>query len=109
MLIRYYFDEHIFGTAVIELRRHGVDVMTTAEAGNIEKTDLDQLLFAAKEGRVLVTRDNDFLLLHSQGAKHAGIVRWHSKRQSRSELVKRLLALWRLHSAEEMLGRVEYF
>jgi predicted nuclease of predicted toxin-antitoxin system len=109
VLIRYYLDEHIFSDAAFSLRQHGVDVLTTAEAQNIEKTDAEQLAFATSQGRVLVTRDKDFLELHAQGVPHAGIVRWHSKRQSHGMFVRRLLALWRFHSAEEMIGRIEYY
>ena len=109
MLIRYYFDEHIFADAASALRHRHIDVLTTAEAGNLRASDQEQLAFAASQGRVLVTRDSDYLILHSQGVSHAGIVRWHSKNQSHSYLIKKLIALWRMHKAEEMIGRIEFY
>ena len=109
MLIRYCLDEHLPLEAALSLRLQGVDAITTAEARNLEKSDPEQLAFATSEKRVLVTRDLDFLLLHAQGIQHAGIVRWHSKRRLLGELVKRLVILWRTHTAEEMLGRIEYY
>ncbi len=102
-------DEHIFDDATHALRKRGIDALTTSEAGNIQNSDEEQLAFATQHGRVLVTRDKDFLILHSQGVSHAGIVRWHSKHQSHSELINKLIALWRTHTAEEMVGRVEYY
>lgn len=109
MLIRYYLDEHLFAYAADALRKRGIDTLTTAEAGNLENSDEEQLAFAAQEGRVIVTRDRDFLVMNSQGVPHAGIVRWHSKHQSHGGLVVKLIALWRTHTAEEMVGRVEYY
>jgi predicted nuclease of predicted toxin-antitoxin system len=109
MLIRYYLDEHIFAAVASALRQRGIDTLTTAEAGNLANSDEQQLAFAAAESRVLVTRDKDYLIMHSQGVPHAGIVRWHSKHQSYRELFFKLIALWRTHTAEEMVGRVEYY
>lgn len=109
MLIRYYFDEHIFSDAATALRHRNIDVLTTLEAGNIRASDEEQLSFATSQGRVLVTRDSDYLILHSQGFSHAGIVRRHSKNQSHSYLIKKLIGLWRMHKAKEMVGRIEFY
>ena len=108
MLIRYYLDEHIFAYAAVTLRERGIDTLTTVEAGNLGLSDPEQLAFAAREGRVIVTRDRDYLVMHSQAVPHAGIVRWHSKRPSESHLIEKLITLWRTHTAEEMLGRVMF-
>lgn len=109
MLLRYYLDEHIFDEAAQALRKRGIDVLTTHEAGNIQNSDEEQLAFATANSRVIVTRDKDYLILNSQGVPHAGIVRWHSKHQSHGELIVKLITLWRSHTAEEMVGRVEYY
>jgi predicted nuclease of predicted toxin-antitoxin system len=37
-------------------------------------TDEDQLALATQKQRVFVTQDDDFLVIHSQGIEHAGIV-----------------------------------
>lgn len=37
-------------------------------------SDEEHLAFASEQQRVLVTQDADFLRLHEQGMKHAGIV-----------------------------------
>jgi predicted nuclease of predicted toxin-antitoxin system len=49
----------------IELRRLGIDVMTTPDKALIGRVDMDQQAFANQEERVLVTRDDDFLKIAS--------------------------------------------
>ena len=56
------------------LRQHGVDVSTTTEAELRTKDDAAHLAFIRSEGRVIVTRDRDFLRLASQSRQHPGIV-----------------------------------
>ena len=90
------------------LRRRGVDAATTIEEGLTGASDLEQLAFAARNHRVLVTRDSDFLVVHGAGIPHAGIVFWHSRHRSLGQLILDLTLLWRVYSAEDMASRVEY-
>ena len=61
--MKFYLDEHIPKSVVEGLRRRGVDVFTVHEAGRSGDSDEKQLAFATREGRVLVTFDDDFLRL----------------------------------------------
>jgi hypothetical protein len=70
--IRFYMDQHYPAPISQGLRRHGINVLTTQEAGNCGLSDPDQLAFATAEGRVLVTFDPDFLALHRAGVAHGG-------------------------------------
>ena len=108
MLIRYHLDEHVDPAVAEGLRRRGIDVITTVEAGLMGATDENQLAIATANGRVCVTRDPDFLVLHSRGITHAGIAFWHPKRRTVGQIVLDLTLLWRLATAEQMQGRVEY-
>jgi hypothetical protein len=108
VLIRYHLDEHVDAAVAEGLRRRGIDVTTTVEAGLMGASDEDQLAFAAVSQRVCVSRDPDFLVLHSRGVPHAGIVYWHPKRRNVGQVVLDLTLLWRVATAEEMQGRVEY-
>ena len=108
MEIRYHLDEHLDRAVAEGLRRRGVDVTTTLQTGLAGATDGEQLAYAAHSGRVLVARDPDFLGMHGQGVHHAGIAFWHSKRRNLGHLVLDLVLLWRVATAEEMRGRVEY-
>jgi predicted nuclease of predicted toxin-antitoxin system len=90
------------------LRRRGIDVTTTVEAGLMGAADEEQLTYSTANGRVFVTRDRHFLVLHSQRVSHAGIAYWHLKRRNVGRLVLDLTLLWRAVAAEDVQGRVEY-
>jgi predicted nuclease of predicted toxin-antitoxin system len=60
--LRLYTDEDIPSRAVAMLRAGGANVLTTAEAGNNGKDDTAQVAFAARKGRVLITRNAKHLL-----------------------------------------------
>ncbi len=73
--MKFYLDEHIPKGVVEGLRRRGVDLLTVQEAGRSGDSDEKQLAFAAREGRVLVTFDDDFLRLDAAGIPHTGVGR----------------------------------
>jgi hypothetical protein len=107
--IRYYLDEHVDPAVAAGLRHRGVAVTTTLQAGLAGASDSDQLSLAADHGCVLVTRDRHYLMLAKGAARHAGIAFWHSRHRSIGRLVLDLTLLWRISTAEEMIGRIEYF
>lgn len=53
-------DENLFASLVGYLRSEGFDVRYVQEEGWNGFTDTELLALAAKEGRVVVTQDNDF-------------------------------------------------
>ena len=59
--IRFHLNEHVDPAIATALRLAGIDVTTTKEAGLRTKDDETHLNFARSEGRVFVTRDQDFL------------------------------------------------
>lgn len=71
--ISFYTDEHCAHAVAQGLRRRGVNVLTTAEAGMIGASDEHQLALAIKKNRVIFTQDNDFLKLHVKGVEHKRI------------------------------------
>ncbi|NTU63623.1 MAG: DUF5615 family PIN-like protein [Chloroflexi bacterium] len=106
--IRFHLDEHIDPDVARALRRYGINVTTTVEAGLRTQSDLAQLDFAARERRVLVTHDADFLRLTDRVPQHAGIA--YSTRPTRSlgEMIRRLILIYEILTPDEMMGRVEY-
>ena len=72
--VKFYLDEHVHPAVAAGLRRRGIDVLTTQEAGMRSASDRDHLALAARSGRVIFTQDDDFLRLHASGETHAGIV-----------------------------------
>jgi Domain of unknown function (DUF5615) len=71
--IRFHLDENVDHAIAYGLRRHGIDVTVTSEVGLLQADDDEQLAFARDNARVIVTHDEDFLLLHSQGIPNRGL------------------------------------
>jgi len=57
--MKFYLDEDLSPKVADILRKKGVDVLSTHEIGAVEASDLQQLEFAGKEKRCLVTRNRD--------------------------------------------------
>ena len=77
--MRFYLDENLSPHIAELARRLGLDVVSAHEAGQIGADDRAQLLFAARDGRCIVTRDRaDFVALtvsfFEEGAPHAGVL-----------------------------------
>lgn len=106
--IRFHLDEHVSNVIATGLRRRGVDVTTSAEAGLLGADDAEQLAFAASQARVLLTHDEDLLALAAQGAEHAGICYCHQGQRSIRQVIEVLHLLHECCRAEEMRNRVEY-
>lgn len=77
-MARFYSNENIALTVVVELRRLGNDVLTSFEAGkaNASVPDPDVLEFATRDDRILLTHNRrHFLRLHlRRSGDHSGIV-----------------------------------
>ena len=104
--IRYYTDEHVSKAVVRALRRRGVDVLTTPEAGTLNAPDEDHMARARQQGRVIFTQDEDFLRL-AAGNGHAGIV-YASQTTPLRAIISRLMLIHQVLDAEEMMNHVEY-
>ncbi len=108
MAIRFHLDEHIDHEIATGLRTRGIDVTTTTDAGLLQAADEDHILFAERENRIIFTNDHDFLRLHSQGVKHAGIVFCARGARSQKEIILFLSLIHDCLTEVEMAGRVEY-
>lgn len=66
----FVFDHHVNAPAMRRLREEGVDVVSVAEVGLGEADDPDILAWAARENRIVVTRNyRDFAPLVEAYAK----------------------------------------
>lgn len=77
--MRFYLDEDLPPRIAEALRRKGVDAVSAHEVRNSQLSDAEQLTYAGREGRCLVTRNaRHFLLLARDAiqhhAPHAGIL-----------------------------------
>ena len=108
MEIRYHLDESVSVAVADGLQRRGIEVSTSKSAGLVGASDLEQLDYAFREGRVLITHDDDFLRIHAAGQKHAGIAYVHQRRLTAGQTVLALVALHRNQTAEAVAGHVEF-
>ncbi len=77
--MKLYLDEDLSPRIAENLRKRGVDALSAHDMGNIQLSDREQLAFAAREGRCLVTRNVRHFVVLSQDAiarqePHAGII-----------------------------------
>jgi hypothetical protein len=95
-------------TALVRgLRARGVDLVTTADAGQIGSSDEEQLAFAAAHGLVLYTFNvGDFCRLHlaylETGRSHAGIVVVPRQRYDVGQQIRAICRLTTDRTASEM-------
>lgn len=85
-----------------------MDVTTSPETGLLHARDESQLAHAAREGRVLVTQDADFLRIHSQGVQHRGIAYYEPGALTIGQLVKALVLMHAVLAPEDMENQVEF-
>ena len=109
--IRFFTDEDIYGAVAVALRSGGFDAVSTPETARLGESDESQLLWAADEGRVLVTFNvAHFAGLHSewiqQERHHSGIV--VSSQRPVGELIRRLLRLGQTLDDDAMRDRLEF-
>lgn len=77
--MKFYLDEDLSPRIAEALRKKGVDAVSAHEAGNIQLSDPEQLAYAGREGRCLVTRNARHFLVLARDAiqrqePHAGIL-----------------------------------
>ena len=107
-MLRFHLDENVDDAIATGLRGRGIDVTTTVESGLGGVPDEQQLSFALNQERVIVTYDDDLLVLHASGAKHAGIAFSTLRTRSIGQLIRKLVSLSRHYDPPDMRGRVEF-
>jgi hypothetical protein len=106
--IRFHLDENVDHAIADGLRRYGVDVTVTSEVGLLRAIDDVQLAFARDNTRVMVTHDEDFLVLHSQGMPHAGMAYCPPDTHPIGYIIQALLLIHGAMEPDEMMNHVEF-
>lgn len=104
--VRLYLDEDVRPLLAEILCDRGFDATSAARARRKGLTDEEQLLFAAKEQRALVTHNiRDFVELHASFSdRHAGIVL--SNQEPVQVVLRRLLHFLSRETAASIQGRL---
>lgn len=77
--MKFYLDEDLSPQIAERLRKQKIDAISAFEVGNVQLSDREQLAYAARAGRCLVTRNvRHFVILAEDAIRqqrpHAGIV-----------------------------------
>jgi predicted nuclease of predicted toxin-antitoxin system len=77
--LKFYLDEDLSPRIAEWLRRRDLDAVSAFEVGNVQLSDRDQLAYATREGRCLVTRNaRQFVSLSLEAVRqqkpHAGVI-----------------------------------
>ena len=107
-----YMDTCVQSAISNGLRARGVDVLTTQEDGRAETPDPLVLDRAGELGRVVFTRDADFLRegvrRQRAGIRFAGVIYAHQTRVSIGRCVEALYAIADTGSDKEVVNNVTY-
>jgi predicted nuclease of predicted toxin-antitoxin system len=106
--IRFHLDENVDPDIAQALRRHGIDVTTTVEAGLRTANDITQLNFSRQEMRVVVTHDVDFLRLAKRERDHPGLVYCNRMTRSMGDIIRGLILVYEVLTPDELSGKVEF-
>ena len=101
-------DEHIPYPMVEGLRRRGINVVTIQEIGLSSARDEVIMARAREEGKIIYTRDVDFLRLTRGGHQHGGIFYHHPLAYSIGEAIQKVALACEVLSAEEMENQVKF-
>ena len=105
--VRFYADENVSAAVIEGIRRRGIPVLSTPEAGMLGASDAEHFALATSRELVILTQDDDFLVLASRAEKHCGVV---YARQGRSvgAIVSGAVLIAENLDAEDMVDHVEY-
>lgn len=106
--IRFQLDEHVPNAVAHALQSRGIDVVTASETLLLGAPDFQVLDCALATGRVFVTHDSDFLRLHNQQHRHAGIAYCQQGARTIGEIVAGLVLVYEILGQDEMIGRIEF-
>jgi predicted nuclease of predicted toxin-antitoxin system len=106
--IRFHCDENIDPAIADGLRRRGIEVTMPADVGLVGASDDDHLTFAAREQRVIVTHDEDFLALAHSGVAHCGLACCHTQSRSIGQILGALLLIYDCLDPADMRDHIEF-
>ena len=111
-MIRFYFDENVREAVAIELRKRAVDVIQAKEDGYNKTADETIVQRAHQLGRVLVSHDEDMLIIarkyQNQANEFSGVIYAIWNRVSIGSMIEDLFLIATFETPENYLNRVEF-
>ena len=110
--LRVYLDEDVDVLLAPLLAAHGMDCLTTLAVGNLGRPDKEQLSFAFRESRILITHNRvDFenlaMAWWGQRRDHAGII-LSIRRSDTYELARHVLPVVQLFDQVGWISTILY-
>tara|TARA_Y100000310_G_scaffold329780_1_gene400260 strand:+ start:4500 stop:4838 length:339 start_codon:yes stop_codon:yes gene_type:complete len=106
MQAKFYVDENVPVIISKVLKKRGIDILTARDVRMLGKSDHDQLSFAVKEQRAVVTHDSDFLkMVVKEKREHYGIL-FFTKQTEIGKAVEEVERVHLAYNGEELKGLV---
>ncbi|MBE7465664.1 MAG: DUF5615 family PIN-like protein [Planctomycetes bacterium] len=110
-MISYYFDEHVPGAVVRQLKLRGIDVILAQQEGPRGRPDDVLIARATQLGRVFVTQDAKALpivfRMQAQARPFSGFVLAEQSRVNIGILVRDLELMALVYDPSDMANRIE--
>lgn len=111
-MLAVYMDHHVPAAITDGLRSRGIDVLTAFEDGHADADDTVLLARATTLGRIVFTRDRDFLAIgraaQSSGTAFGGIVYAHQLRVTIGQVVRDLELICQLIAPDEARNQIHH-
>jgi len=105
--IQFYLDEMMPRAVAKGLVAQGIWIIMAVDVEMIEKDDLSEhLVYATKQGAVLVTRDKPFATRTLSTKDHAGLICWSGAQNDVGGMVRKLAEFAEKYTAEQSVNRV---
>jgi len=105
--MKIYADENIEQSIVEGLLRRGVEIVSAGELGHIGRSDEFHLRKASEMNAVILTHDNDFLIMADK-LDHNGIIFAHSKNVSIGQCVRGVELIVNILTNKDMKNHIEF-
>ena len=103
----FYTDEDVKTSIATGLNRLGIKAFTARDTNNLGLKDEEQLKYAIKNNFVLITHDDDFLILANK-YNHKGIIYVHQNKYNIGGMINELKMLYDVFDQKEMENRLEF-
>jgi hypothetical protein len=107
-VLRFHLDENVDFAIADGLIRRGLSCTRTPPDMPKGSPDEEQLAYCFRERRVIISNDEDMLILSAGGHRHFGIAYYYQGTRTLGQLIARLASISHEMDPEQMEGRVEY-
>lgn len=105
--MKIYADENIERSVIEGLRRRGIEVISAGELEYYGKPDEFHIRKASEMKAVILTHDNDFLMI-AERIDHSGIIFSHSRNVSIGQCIRGVELIVNVLSDKDIKNHIEF-